>query len=742
MKTEPRHNLFRDRISGHPAKTAPISGTLVGRWVIDTGSHYVFMNSASAKEGDFLVPEPSGHWEVLADDGLRHTGTVARSQAPDDLEAESVRTIGDKLENLALQGASWLQWIDVVPLVPGISEKVDPQPLELLVRKDFGQLEAVCRKPRTHLHIEVERVPVSQARRIPPVAASYLAAHTEDWDQPLIRSILPKRILAEVRNDQFDIYENRVTARLLDNLSTYFNRRIRELRRLLNMFQQKEDYSGSVGGTYPRVRRISSLWGKLIDANEGRKKAEAALRKLENVKYNVLGLLGSPLYERVPRRAFVPTTLKTTNILTNDQHYRRVAGIWREWAKTGASRTRSPSELHAEAQRLCRGLDSFAMLLTARALDTLGYVPTEAGIEMPLVRGGSLPVRGHGVDLELSWHPNGTISIALGKRELIIVTVAMDLRAGPNEQVRESLRQIHEGILGREFGAVLVLFLAPDDERASVDSELLDSLQTVGNDPRNTIAIGGCLPVSPWEIGSTERVGRALRWFLSSARFVDYPQRVSIPQAARGTIEVKEHTRWLESKDGGATLEFRTPPHAFEWALLNLTETKRKVAADLKAARSARLRISDELRQALSDRRTGALNQQKHAALEEERRCECVEKAVDELANALDEAHAKSVALLVCPTCRTIADPARDFESRDQDCFRCSCEGCRTKWETRLCSKGHRYAAMLPSGEFVDTDDQRSGWEDRIYGCDILALPARKGDGRWGFVCPECGLVS
>ena len=60
-------------------------------------------------------------------------------------------------------------------------------------------------------------------------------------------------------------------------------------------------------------------------------------------------------------------------------------------------------------------------------------------------------------------------------------------------------------------------------------------------------------------------------------------------------------------------------------------------------------------------------------------------------------------------TCITIADPARDFESRDQDCFRCSCEGCRTKWETRLCSKGHRDAAMLPSGVFVDTDDQRSG---------------------------------
>ena len=50
--------------------------------------------------------------------------------------------------------------------------------------------------------------------------------------------------------------------------------------------------------------------------------------------------------------------------------------------------------------------------------------------------------------------------------------------------------------------------------------------------------------------------------------------------------------------------------------------------------------------------------------------------------------------------------------------------------------------AMLPSGEFVDTDDQEPGWEDRIYGGDILALPARKPDGSWGFVCPDCAQIS
>src|SRR5690606_9670953 len=70
---------------------------------------------------------------------------------------------------------------------------------------------------------------------------------------------------------------------------------------------------------------------------------------------------------------------------------------------------------------------------------------------------------------------------------------------------------------GRDNRDLLVLFLASDEAQASTEAELLASLHTVGNDPRHALAGVGCLPVSPWEIGSTERVARALRWFLSSA---------------------------------------------------------------------------------------------------------------------------------------------------------------------------------------------------------------------------------
>lgn len=736
--------MYRDRLTGRQVSTPPPSGTLVGRWVLDADAVGVFMNSTAAAAGDFLVPEASGHWHVRTEEGERQSGTVARAHAPEDLEAESVRAIGDRLNELAEGGATWLEWIDVVPLVPGITEQVDLLPLERLIQdqRNFGALKGICWKPRAHLHVEIERAPVSKARRVPAAAASYLAAHTEDWDRPLLRGILPKRILAEVRQDQVDIYENRVAARLLDNLCAYLNRRIQLLRRLLKVFQEKEDYSSSVGGTYQRGRRMSQLWGESIDANEGRRKAEVTLKELEALKYRLMGLLGSPLYGEVPRRAHVATTLKTTNVLSNDQHYRRVAELWREWARTGAGRTRSPAELHAEAQRLSRGLDAFAMLLAVRALDTLGYVPSEAALDEPIARGTALPVQGHGLELTLSWRSDGTISVGAGERELSIVALTANLSAGGDDRVRESLRRIRTALDERDNRDLLVLFLASDEGQAPTEAELLASLHTVGNDPRHAHTGVGCLPVSPWELGSTERVARALRWFLSSARFLDYPLRVVVPEGARDLVDQREHARWIASVDGGATLELRTPPHDYEWEALDVESIARTADANLQVARADHQRLTDELRDAVRLGRTGSLKHQKHDAYEEVLRCERIAQASNELAKRLWSAHARAIALLGCPTCGQAADPTHDFEPRDRGSFHCECRGCGTTWGTRLCSDGHRYATMLPSGDFADAVQQGPGWEDRVYGCDILAVPARRTDGKWGFVCPDCGQIS
>ena len=70
-----------------------------------------------------------------------------------------------------------------------------------------------------------------------------------------------------------DIYENRVAARLIDHVLVYLLERIQVLRKLLKVFQDKENYSHAIGGTYLRQRRILNLWGQSLDSAEGRLRA-------------------------------------------------------------------------------------------------------------------------------------------------------------------------------------------------------------------------------------------------------------------------------------------------------------------------------------------------------------------------------------------------------------------------------------------------------------------------------------
>lgn len=210
--------VFYNRLTQTESEDADKRLTILGQWRFSEnlpGGN--FLNSVPVSAHEFLVPEISGGWAFLSSEGSRLEGIYPKLQLPDELESESIRTLGGHLKQLTTEEGSWCDWLDIVPLVPGMSESVEILPLEQKIRESFGHLGSVCTKPRAHLHVEVERINIAKARRVPASAPAYLAAHTEDWDRPLLKGVLPKRVLAEVRHDQVDIYENRVAARLVDN---------------------------------------------------------------------------------------------------------------------------------------------------------------------------------------------------------------------------------------------------------------------------------------------------------------------------------------------------------------------------------------------------------------------------------------------------------------------------------------------------------------------------------------------
>ncbi len=720
----------RDRLGA--IGEARAGAALLGRLVVREGAPgELFMNSLPAEDGMFLVPEAAGRWRLLRE-AERVEGTFPRAQMLDPLDVASIRTVGRDLGELIEGGGTWLDVLGLSPLVPGMSNRAEFQPFEQLLTESVGHLAEVCRKPRTHLRVEIERMAVSRARRFPAQAANYLAAHTEDWERPTLRSVVPKRILATVREDQFDIYENRVAVRLVDHLVVYLRRRVHEVTRLQRVFEEATgNHGAAAAGSHWRQGRIYRLWGATLDASEAKRKAERTLAQLKHLLFTISGMKDSVLYREVPRRAAVGTTLTMTNILSDDAHYRRVAELWMEWARLGQELAVRPRAYFEEMQDLCRAFDSFALLLTLRALDQLGFEPTN--LERPLseceaeVRHGSRVVR-------LSWaKTDGAIALhGEGVETLRIVPLCCSLAALDDEQIRGVLADADAHAVNGV--TTVILYPSPSDAAAfeRLAPELAGRLRSLAHEVSKAGQRAvGCLPVSPWDIGSVERMARQLRWVTTAPTFLAYPPMIArpdLPELGR------EHT-WLEV--AGKQLRIMRAP--LEYEAVPAQRLVSDAAVHLKRLEAERGSVSRELREEVRGRgATGGANARKKELNSEivdaEKRLDSLRQFERELSQAvavLDD-------LLRCPTCGRHADSRRDFRPMDE-CFACTCAGCSTTWGTIACGRCSGSIPVLRlHGTAWATSAGGPGWVDRMLGADVLAAPRVLGP-EVEFICPNCG---
>jgi hypothetical protein len=715
-----------DRLSGvDEARAGP---ALLGRFVVCPGAPGgLFMNSFPADEGMFLVPEAGGRWRLLRASERVH-GIFPRVQMLDPFDASSIRTVGRSLSELIAKGGTWLDVFDVSPLVPGMSNRAEFQAFEQQLRENASHLEEICRRPHTHLSVEVERMAVSLARRFPPQAANYLGAHTEDWERPTLRSVVPKRILATVREEEFDTYENRVAVRLVDHLVVYLRRRVYEVSRLLRVFEEAAGNHGSAAvGSHWRQGRIYKLWGETLDASEAKRKAERTLGQLKHLLFTISGLKSSVLYREVPRSATVGATLTMTNILRDNVHYRRVADLWLEWARLGQEHSVRPRAYFDEMQELCHCFDSFALLLTLRALDQLGFEPRDLARALSA---GDAEVHHGSSRARVSWSVDGTISL-LGEtiEPLRIVPFCSSLALLDGSQLHELLTDVDAH--AAKGTTTVILYPSPLDECAfkHLAPALAARLRSLAHEVGQRRV--GFLPVSPWDIGSVERMARQLRWVTTAPTFLAYPQTIARPELP----ELSRTHSWFEKADNGIRV-LRAP------MANDLLPTKRFVdeaAAELERLEDERENVSLHLRQVhRGGGVTAPINARKKALnadiIEAEKKLVALRAFERDLSRAL----AVVGDLLICPTCNRRADAQRDFKVSGQR-FSCSCLNCSTAWGTRECGEcGKWIPTLLIAGAEWRTQAGIPGWVDRTLGADVLAVPWIAGS-EIGFACPSCG---
>lgn len=609
---------------------------------------------------------------VLAD-GLRVEFLEGQiGQWPDSLELESLKVLAESL--------NWHQDLEELQLraavVQEISDRAKIQDFEKKVELYLHHLQHVCQKPRLHLRVEQERLPVSRARRVPVRAVAELVARPGDWESRSFSSVRPKRILSRVSEDEWNLYENRVAARLVDRLLDFFGRRVEELRRIDRALRDKQrDHREQANSWHRRSYRVMEIWGEAIE-NGVEDTVRETLGRVEKIHRALQMLLESPLYREIPRGASVPTALKSTNILVNDKHYRRVAHLWREWVKHGYRRQLTKAELVRQKQEQGKAWDGFIYHLVLRALSNNlqgKLIPGENQLE--LCREGYLP-------LTLRRDALGVVELRQAKSRLRLVPVCAAFKGISPEAMRMALDKL---TTDPECETVVMHNGGFED---AAETQGIDSMQ--GWSFNGSPTLFGC---SPWAIDSEERVARLLNGWMNRVALPEYPPVSKIYKLP----ELPKNLDWIERR--GDFLMVLKGPRPDQMTQLR----------DWCSRESSRLK-----------------NSESKAKLAKQPFDPAPLNALRDFTNLLDRAETDLAHLSSCPICRAsgkvIPRPGKSDDGSDTSWW-ASC-ACGAEWGLRSCSSCHKkYRVLIPDKKSYSTENKK--WPDDIYGRDVWAQPCQ-----------------
>lgn len=646
------------------------------------------------------------------DSTLVETRTArARVQVQQGDQRESMKAaldIADRVRQWQDAGTDWpdvVSAVDPLILLADIEDLLIPDVVEDALADNSPQLRAVFHSPFSELEFTAERMPAPRARRFSRRAMQVLAARSEDWIRAGASGIKPRTVEALVRDEVVDVYENRVAARLIDDVR-------RHLKGVLSVYSEFSPLVQVIQGPYRKQNRLASLWGRVPPSDDLRGALKRRQQRLEELLRFTDELLVSQLYEGVPRRTRVGQPIRMTNLLLQDSNYRGVRRLWLEWWRArgdvGSIEARRAEQL-SEAEAFFQ----FALLVVCRALLNLGDLdaaatPVETTVN---TRWGELRLeQSTGIDNGSWWF---TVP-GQGYRS-IVIAVAAEVLSGSDTEVRRRLEQLTGGVTVSGCRDVFVLVPGTkhdlDQVRGALDGAVgVDPLSTGRSEEGNVWVI----PVSPLDLESTERVERAMRWAVLSSSWLSYPPTLLTPSIVEQAIGSRS---FLEPITGSRETAVIAVP------------AEREVS-DLQHLLDQQARRS---RQQLRGRGSADAEQLERFSAE------------------LRKAFAHLGMLTACPVCGNEAT----LVARSTHTFESTCRTCSARWGLRHDPVSDHRIPYLWLGE--DLKAHPSGQELGAWlGRDVVAEPCRHIDaeygsdlinpwtgrctaaGRWASTCERC----
>ncbi|MYW03326.1 hypothetical protein [Streptomyces sp. SID3343] len=703
----------RDRLTGRRV-AAPTGRSLLGRYVLvnDPGAE-----PSAPPAGGVAVDAAALRGAERAAGPLRWEGEHGPGALPGPLILDNVVRIANAVTADRRDGASPARWAATPPLIADDDTRLDPHPLDDAIRAELGGLERVCASPYARLRTEDVLVRAGRARRITWRTAVHLSAHSETWAARRLHGVEPSRLLVPIQVPDYDLYENRVVAALLDRLWQHVAARVAELDSIGRLVERGRRLLAETADRprwQDRNNHYRTLAVLLADPRLP-ERVDAARARLETLRHRLGPLLDSPLRRAIRVPYDGRPQLRPTNLFANHDDYRRCHELWNTHVRLHATRDRSHAA--GETDVWCRAFSEFSLLLLVRALEQLGLSPKSPGTEDSDNADGfdSAP----GFD-DFGFHHHRHASVVL-RRDLADDTFTLVVDARPTLRV---VPLAHAVTAVPEPGAVqawletlwvpspevpsaprpseptppeprvAVLYPADPGERPRLPPAVRAAAHSTHGTRGDGRALPALVPVGPTDVDSVTRVARLLRTALDCAPLADYPRSVRCPSGLARRLA--ENHDWLEVGPDESLLPTR-PPSEAQWRTLATTLRSLRAGGAPGRRGAGGLHAPDPLEFELRD-------------------------AVDELGR-----------LPSCPVCTA---RARDFQARDGLTYRCVCS-CGVSWENRRCGRcGTSYAVLLAVGADRGTGGHGDHL-DHTFGQDLLAEPCHLRART--HICPSCG---
>lgn len=304
------------------------------------------------------------------------------------------------------------------------------------IEKAMRDFLMIAEKPRSFIETHDEKVLVESASRIGHKAIAQLSRDSKDWYARTFVSVKPKNITAEISEETFNIYENRVYVSLIRRIERDVYSKKRDVEERLRKQEEtlsskdidayfglnSDDASAWSFGLYKKAIWKKENYTDDQELNELRD----LLGRIDKITHQITRIKNSPVYKSLRKIKNEHSPILQTNIFLYDRRYKKVISLWRAMDKERFQLDEEINDRTIRDQQAKINYGLYVLLTFAYAFADLGYeaAPTSGKLfydSKEAYVNGSLNLRKGGHEFKLSGRTgDGELRLSYENAELKI----------------------------------------------------------------------------------------------------------------------------------------------------------------------------------------------------------------------------------------------------------------------------------------------------------------------------------